>query len=171
MGNKRSGSSLLVTLLNLHPRVFMTYESDVIWILYQARNGMPSQYRCYPWDGPLGMEATLKACHHTLLTSLYSSQGEKAIATTFFRIQEHLMQHGSAIQRPQPKTNLAWIGDKKPVQHSDPELGAFLRRHFPEARYIHIVRHPKAVVASMAKAAGNWKRGIPEYWRKKHKKS
>jgi hypothetical protein len=165
MGNKRSGTSLLVTLLNLHPDVFITHETDSVWILYQARNVRPSQYRCYPWDGPLGMNATLQTCHHMLQSYLYGASEEGAIAETFFRVQEHLMRCGSAIQRPYQKNSLAWVGDKKPVQHADPELRSFLRTHFPNARYIHIVRDPRAVVASMIEAAKQWKQGVPQYWK------
>jgi LPS sulfotransferase NodH len=36
MGNKRSGSTLVTDLLNAHPRVFVSHESDVAWLLYQA---------------------------------------------------------------------------------------------------------------------------------------
>jgi hypothetical protein len=35
IGSKRSGTSLLVSLLNQHPRVLVTHESDLVWILYQ----------------------------------------------------------------------------------------------------------------------------------------
>lgn len=168
MGNKRSGSSILVRLLNLHPKVFVSDESDIIWILYQARNGKPAQYTCYPWDDSVGMEATLAACHEILEDSLYKSPGQEAIAMTFLRVQAHIMKYGSAKQppHPHPKSELAWIGDKKPVQHSDPELRAFLHSHFPNARYIHIVRHPRAVVASKIKAAKSWGGIAPQYWEK-----
>src|SRR5947209_8001096 len=55
MGNKRSGTSLLVRLLNLHPEVFASHESDILWILFQARKEWPEKFECHPWDGPLGM--------------------------------------------------------------------------------------------------------------------
>jgi hypothetical protein len=48
----------------------------------------------------------------------------------------------------QQKTGLRWVGDKKPMQHTDPELLKFLLQHFPEAHFLHIVRHPFEVVAS-----------------------
>src|SRR3954454_6758131 len=61
VGNKRSGTSLLVELLNFHPDVFVTPESDIVWILYQMRGGWPETFQCYPWDGPAGMNRTLEA--------------------------------------------------------------------------------------------------------------
>jgi hypothetical protein len=44
---------------------------------------------------------------------------------------------------------LAIIGDKKPVQQSAPELMTFTLSHWPTARFLHIPRHPTAVVNSM----------------------
>ena len=43
------------------------------------------------------------------------------------------------------------LGESAPIklqQHTDPELLKFLLQHFPEARFLHIVRHPFEVVAS-----------------------
>ena len=60
---------------------------------------------------------------------------------------------------------MRWIGDKKPVQQCDPQLMPFLIEHFPDARLIHIVRHPWAVTASMESAAENWDKGVPDYWK------
>ena len=164
IGNKRSGTSLLTTLLNLHPNVFVTHESDAIWILYQARNGIPSQYECYPWDDPVGMEATLEACQSVLHSYLHGIASKKTFLDAFHIIEKHLMQHGSAIQKPYNKSDLVWIGDQKPVQHGDPAIRPFLWEYFPEAHYIHIVRHPRAVVASKVKA-GLIMKQCPPYWR------
>jgi hypothetical protein len=51
---------------------------------------------------------------------------------------------------------LALIGDKKPVQQADPYIFAFALKQWPDARFIHIPRHPKAAVASMQdQAAGS----------------
>jgi hypothetical protein len=44
IGNKRSGSSYLTTLLNRIPEVFCTNESDVAWLLYQMdRHGFTNE--------------------------------------------------------------------------------------------------------------------------------
>lgn len=44
IGNKRSGSTLMTDLPNVHPRVFVSHESDIAWILYQAREGWPDAF-------------------------------------------------------------------------------------------------------------------------------
>jgi hypothetical protein len=62
------------------------------------------------------------------------------------------------------KDELAWIGDKKHAQHLDPEVRHFLQQQFPEARYIHVIRHPQSVVASTVEAARTWSE-TPEYFK------
>ncbi|HWM93325.1 MAG TPA: sulfotransferase [Thermoanaerobaculia bacterium] len=164
IGNKRSGSSLLARLLSLHPGVRVTHESDIAWILYQARNGWPRRFRCYPWDGPLGMRATLRSCRSLLRSALAAGEETSAV---FRRVQSALAGLPGLPELPEetpPVETLAWLGDKKPVQHADPRVHAFLRARFPGARYIHLVRHPRAVVASMIEAAGRWQ-VAPGWWK------
>jgi len=72
---------------------------------------------------------------------------------------------GNRIRRWLRKRRLRWLGDKKPVQHCDPDIRAFLKQHFPSAHYLHIVRDPATVVASMMAAANTWSAGVPDYWR------
>ena len=154
LGNKRSGSSLLARLLSLHPAVRVTHESDLAWILYQARNGWPRRFRCHPWDGPLGMRATLRSCGDLLRSAVETGEETSAV---FFRVQSALAGV--------PAEPLAWLGDKKPVKHADPRVHAFLRDRFPDARHVHLVRHPRAVVASMIEAAGRWQ-VAPAWWKR-----
>ena len=162
IGNKRSGTSLMVRLLNSHPRIFVTKESDVIWLLYQARENWPERFTCYRWDGPLGLRATLEACKQMLDAERHQAIGNPA--ELYRRMQLHRMKGGSRLHRWLGKRRLKWLGDKKPVQQCDPDIRLYLREIFPQARYLHIVRHPGAVVASMVSAAQNWAEGVPDYW-------
>jgi len=57
-GNKRSGSTLMVRLLNLHPEVLVTHEADTSWIVYQMVKQM--NFEGYPLDGNGRMRITLK---------------------------------------------------------------------------------------------------------------
>lgn len=165
VGNKRSGTSLVVRLLNLHPRLFISHESDIIWILYQSRRWRPIRYRCYKWDGPVGMQATLAACRSIIKKNLKGWVTQEALIRTFYDVQQHLMLHGSGVQQPYQKSDLLWIGDKKPVQQADPVIHSFTAELFPDARYLHLVRHPRSVVASMEQAAATWD-VVPNYWKK-----
>lgn len=154
LGNKRSGTSHLTSLLNAHPQIFISSESDVVWLLYQVEHGLP--FACYEFDGPIGMQATLAACRHII-------ERPAAVRQKYFEVQRHLRTHGSSLQAVVDKPHLHWVGDKKPVQAADPKLHNFIRAHMPDAAFIHLVRHPRAVVGSMLAAGRSWAK--VDYWR------
>jgi hypothetical protein len=139
IGNKRSGTTQIVKLLNLHPQVFVSHESDIIWILYQFYNRLP--YRAYSQDSDLGMQDALMRSGHLL------DKGKSPVEN-YFAFQQHLMESGSSWLPPMKKRELLWIGDKKPFQNADPEQTAFILDHFGEAHFIHLIRHPFNVAAS-----------------------
>ena len=139
IGNKRSGTSQLVRVLNLHPQIFVSHESDIAWILFQFHGGQP--FRAHPWDSDRGMKLTLKSAGHLL-------RREASPMGNFNAVQMSVMEKGNPWLPGQKKSGLKWIGDKKPMQHTDPELLKFLLEHFPRAHFLHIVRHPFEVVAS-----------------------
>ena len=58
-GNKRSGTSLLCKILNTHPGMYISFESDVIWIIWQMMRGK-EEFSRYPWDGDVGLKNTLE---------------------------------------------------------------------------------------------------------------
>jgi hypothetical protein len=142
VGNKRSGTSQLVRVLNLHPRVFVSHESDILWILYQFHQDQA--FRQHPWDSDRGMRQTLEECGRQL-------RREQSPWENFLAVQQQLMEKGTPFLPPQRKSDLLWIGDKKPFQHTDPQLLAFISENFPDAHFLHIVRHPFAVAASSAR--------------------
>lgn len=139
VGNKRSGTSHLVRLLNLHPQVFVSHESDVVWALYQFSHNQP--FHAHPWDSDRGLRHTLESCGDLF-------RRERSPRENLLAIQQRLMETGTPFLPPQTKTELLWIGDKKPFQHADPRLVAFILEHFPDAHFLHIVRHPFAVAMS-----------------------
>lgn len=139
IGNKRSGTSQLVRLLNLHPQVFISHESDVVWILYQFHNDQ--SFRGHPSDSDKGMLLTLEHCSDLLLR-------DRSPWENFLAVQRRVMEQGTPWLPPVNKQELCWIGDKKPFQQADPQLSSFILENFPEAHFLHIVRHPFAVAAS-----------------------
>lgn len=171
IGNKRCGTTLMVNLLNLHPNVFISHESDVmrvLWWMYKTASAPPK----YAWDGGLGVSITLKECGRILekYATLIDKNPSHYIPAAFWCVTEYLMMNGSEIQRKYDKTDLRAIGDKKPVQYCDPKFRSFVKTHFPDAHYLHMVRDPRAVVASMVAAAkraidAGDTRGLPVYWR------
>ena len=139
VGNKRSGTSQLVRVLNLHPQVFVSHESDIIWALWQFARGEP--FQAHPWDSDVGLRHTLETCGHLF-------RREQSPCENFLAVQQRLMEIGTPFLPPQKKTEVLWIGDKKPFQHTDPQVLDFIIEHFPDAHFLHIVRHPFAVAMS-----------------------
>ena len=147
IGSKRSGTSLLVRILNRHPRIFVTHESDLIWILYNKACGKPAQP--YFWDGEAGWRATMAACGSLFAQKWAALSATHTISDLFFEMTRHLMRNGSEVQDPHPnKTDLLWMGDKKPRQCGDPYVFSFIEKHFSRPRYLHLVRHPRAHISS-----------------------
>jgi hypothetical protein len=165
VGNKRSGSTLLVNMLNEHPEVGVTHESDIVWTLFQCQSGVPHEFRCFPLDAPRGMDALLEAFGDSIKELLGAGVNATSIARAFFEIQRQVIERGTSIHVPlKSAEGLLWIGDKKPVQHAFPEINDFVWRHFPDARFIHVIRHPQAAVASKMEAARTWP-VVPRYWK------
>jgi hypothetical protein len=164
VGNKRSGSTLLVNMLNDHPDVCITHESDIIWTLYQCRDGMPKQFRSFEFDAPRGMNALLNSFGPMIGELLRETPSPAQWTNAFFEIQRRVIELGTAVHVTlKTAKGLKWIGDKKPVQHASPEISAFILSNFTDARFVHIVRHPAAVVASQQEAARTWP-VTPQYW-------
>jgi hypothetical protein len=165
VGNKRSGSTLLVNMLNEHPEVCVTHESDIIWTLYQCRLGIPQSFRSFPLDAPRGMEALLDSYGSVLNELLRPLPSAQRLTEAFFDVQRRVIEQGTAVHVPLKKAEgLAWIGDKKPLQHASPEIRDFILSLFPDAHFVHIIRHPAAVVASKQEAARTWAI-VPRHWK------
>ncbi|MDY6991697.1 MAG: sulfotransferase [Pseudomonadota bacterium] len=153
IGNKRSGSTQLVKLLNLHPNVFVSDEADTIWILYRFHHHL--EMIPYPGDTALGINHTLKNYGHLL------SQ-EQSPLENFFTLQKALMTGGGIKLPPMHKEKLLWLGDKKPFQQIDPEIVPFLKQNFPHSKFIHLIRHPFPVVNSSKLFIGDLWKGLSE---------
>jgi len=164
VGNKRAGTTLMVNLLNSHPRVLVTHEADLVWIVHQAARGV-DPIGPYPRDDAKGLSATIEACRD-VLAAFGPPSGPAGCAELFHLLLEHINRHGRpGWDPPAGKLDLAWAGDKKPVQQCDPALVDFILRTFPDARFLHLVRDPRYAAASMMEAAANWdEASVPEYW-------
>lgn len=153
VGNKRSGSTHFMHLLNLHPNIFVSNESDIIWILYRFHHNL--EIITYPWDTPVGLNRTLEK-----YTQLLSK--DKTPFENFVTIQTAVMKDGVIGQPPLHKDHLLWIGDQKPFQQIDPDILPFIKANFPGAKFLHLIRHPFPVIRSSkvfveAKAGELWK--------------
>jgi len=145
VGNKRSGSTHIMRLLNLHPKIFISNESDIIWILYNFHRG--KEIERYPYDSPGGMNAALKVARDVL-------DAKASVVENYENFQRKLMETGFLKMEPTQKSKLEYIGDQKPYQNIDPEMLPFILEHFPDAKFLHILRHPFEVIPSSMKFGG-----------------
>jgi hypothetical protein len=150
MGNKRSGTTLLTTLLNCHPKLWVGTEKDIIWILYQCQVGDCWRFAPYEWDTPYSMWQTLHENFGKIANIRRAGDRREAIVDAFYSLAK--------------ESQLEWAGDKKPVQHADPAIHSFIRTHFPDARFLHIVRHPRACVGSMMRVVQSYAIGPRFYY-------
>lgn len=135
-GNKRSGSTHLMRLLNLHPQVHVTNESDVLWILHQYHALKTSSFQCYHIDGDVGMLRALEV-------------GAEALSKTrnaydnFIAFQEKVFERENKSEKK--FEGLRYVGDQKPHQNADRNLLSTLIKDMPsdaKLKVIHLYRHP-----------------------------
>ena len=169
--------------------MFCTNESDIAWLLYQVDKGSPTLTF---EEIQMGAEMTLKPfVRHPLdigsagavhtLRAIDFYHGEEAFyqgtwRTRFEAIQHmefnHIVQdlskrpYARAIQKDAQRKDwdsLAVLGDKMPTQAADPDIFNWWVNHFPETKFIHIVRDPRRVIPSMMKLGYNtwWRGGDP----------
>jgi hypothetical protein len=166
IGSKRSGSTLLVNMLNEHPKIGVTHESDIVWALFQAKDSFPQEFQCFELDAPRGLRALLNAYRETMKSSLGKARpSEDDLRTTFFEIQRKVIESGTEMHIPlKAAEGLQWVGDKKPVQQAFPAVRGFIEAIFPDALFIHLIRSPHAVIGSQMSAAATWP-VVPSYWK------
>lgn len=143
-------------LLNLHEQVFVSNESDIVWILFNFHQGR--EISDYPYDSPSGMHESLRLASQTL-------NKDSSVEENFTRFQTHLMATGFLKMPPTHKKDLAYIGDQKPYQNVDPDILPFVMANFKRPKFIHILRHPFEVVESSMKFMGGtgiWEKMSPE---------
>jgi hypothetical protein len=110
------------------------------------------------------MTRTLRICGDLIEWTAGQNVNSDQVYRTFVAVQKRLME----VTRPRElgdleRSALSWLGDKKPVQHADPHMQQFISKHFHKPKFIHLIRHPRIVVASMAAAGRSW--GRVQHWR------
>jgi hypothetical protein len=132
VGNKRSGTTHLMRLLNFDSRIHISNESDLIWILFSLYN--KESITRYPLDSPKAFNRTMKI-----------------VGNTLDKLEEPEDQFARLIQMVEPTIfpeNLQILGDQKMFQHADPKVVEFIIKNFNQPHFIHIYRHPAKVLRS-----------------------
>jgi len=147
VGVGRSGTSLLQSMLNAHPRICFPPETSFIrrFLVTDSLRRMweddpGSVAKVLGDDELIGRLALDEGAIDSILSSL---GGAFSVVELYVRLLE-------AYAAEAGKADAAWIGDKDP---RSVEYLPLIHRCFPEARILHIIRDPRDVLASKKKAA------------------
>ena len=148
VGSRRSGTTLVCHIINSHPNLYTPFERYIAWILYGIKTDRAIST---PPCGALApMLITLEQSGNAFLNFIQSDKGGAAASTAFFEaINSCRMRRGNGKWR----TDLVAIGEKNPPEYAAPKMQKFILDMLPEARFIHVVRHPAAVVGSKMRFA------------------
>lgn len=132
-GSKRSGSTHLMKLMNLHPEVYISNEADVLWVLYQFYKGQ--EFKGYHLDGDKSINRSLAIAKNVLDIN-------KPVLDNFYAYQMAVMAHDFGDRKA--AEGLSCVGDQAPYQHIDADILKFFVSSCPGVRikYIHLYRHP-----------------------------
>lgn len=148
IGTKRTGSSLMVKLLDKHPKISMRGEMDAIWLAYQISQGKPfGQLKKHPQDGGHGLRGT-KGKEREFLKAFIAKNNfdDDAMRGLIFDL----------LERRRDVKNAIYIGEKKPIQLTTPKVYHFVVRLFPDVKFLHLIRHPKCVCRDNHHAWKTW---------------
>ncbi len=135
----RSGTTLLRVMLAGHPRLFAASELQLLGFetLQERKAAFAGKYS-------LWLEGTLR-----VLMELHHCDAEAAA-----RMMEEWEQRNASTQAfygwLQRGLGDRWLVDKSPSYALDPEALRRAERDFESPRYIHLVRHPAAMIRSFA---------------------
>lgn len=140
VGNKRCGTTALVNALNQHPDVFITQESDLLWLLYSK--AVSGRFEYFPKDGIDGAGNTLIQAADILESGL-SPRGKFDSATI------HLLREGTPYTIADKEKQPTVLGDKKP-ESTTVALRWAVKNGFADAKVIHLTRHPDEFIKSVS---------------------
>lgn len=145
VGNRRSGTTIMCHILNRHPDVYVNFERYALWILYQmVEEDRLDGFRKYPTLVPEPMWITMGTAWKEIV-SLISSQPVTydEARDGFFSIMYSCMRKRVDGKDKNPKL----IGEKNPEIANEP-MRSFVHKVLPDAKYIHMVRHPMNCIKS-----------------------
>jgi len=147
IGCRRSGTTALRRILNAHPKVYCSFESGIMYILKNMYDGgnVDSAWRSVSnWAHT---DQTFRYARDVFVDYAMCDKGLSATRSAFFRAIDFCIAGMTKYEGDQSGEFLA-IGEKDPAEYSDPDMNKFLLRVHPDAKFIHLVRHPHGFARS-----------------------
>jgi hypothetical protein len=114
-----------------------------MWLLYCIKT--TATIKAPPGGALAPMLVTLEQSGGAFLSYLQSDRGVESTRAAFFDAMNNCrMRRGTGKWRKE----LVAIGEKNPPEYTAPAMQDFILEAFPESKFIHVVRHPVAVVHS-----------------------
>ena len=172
LGSHKSGSSLIRSLLDNHPQLFVIptethyFQYTGHWVDYRLRYALPKHMNKQALLDSLIKLVERKNKHadpyaDSVLTGKFNVQKFKnSLTSSPLESPKELFEsyikalHISLVERELPE-NLHFV--EKSVENA--EFAVFLQQMFPSCRFIHIVRNPYASLVAIRKA--KTKKGYP----------
>lgn len=151
IGQRKSGTTIFVRAFNRNPEVFCAFERNIMWLLYvmSRDGGVYDFFTGHPVDDRGKLWWTLGHYPEKFLFMERDGITQEKMRQVFFDITwAWAKEYWSRKDTPAP----LWIGEKNPEEACVPEVAEFTRELFPEAKYLHVVRHPYATVGSQMRA-------------------
>jgi hypothetical protein len=146
VGMPRSGTTWLAWLLAQHPSIATLHQSGLFYAFDHLRKWWKRDVRFSRWSWQAGEPPPPES-----LYEVSTSAGELTDAALHAYCR-HVAAH--IYGQLAPRT-----GGPKVVVEQTPEhlaLAPFIASVFPEARFLHLVRDPRAVYVSMREAVASW---------------
>lgn len=135
-------------VINQHRRIFMSSEADTLWYLFSG--GVDTAHKD---DDAVTLTEGLGTSTRALQKEAFLNHDELngTVRDNFFKDILHVKDYGIFNRQDAypEKTELLWVGDKKPAQTTDPQMRPWIESNFPDAKHIHLVRNPIRCIASM----------------------
>jgi hypothetical protein len=149
----------------MHPNLYTPFERYIMWIIkwvvdHGTGNGLTA-----PAHGVFDpMWITLSQSGWAFFNFERSARTLEDSRKAFFEsIEGCRMSRGKGVWR----TDLVAIGEKNPPEYAEPSMFDFIMKVHPDAKFIHLVRHPKAVALSrmgFEERYGDRTPIVPWYW-------
>lgn len=151
LGNRRSGTTMMCHLLNRHPNVYVAFERYIMWMLRHIYlTGRADAFYAPPQGVPYPMWITLGVTYKEFGLADRDTTLE-GLRKSFYSIVTKWIG-----TRHDGNKDLIWVGEKNPPEYSWPTVFNFIMKVHPDAKFMHVVRHPRNCVGSKFKCNKHW---------------
>jgi len=139
---------MLRYVLNQHPQIYCSFESGIMLILREIAFGKTTDAAEAVVKGP-HVHLTFSYAKDAFRRYENTEKSGKDTRSAFYEVLNLCRENRSGMAgEGGEKRDLAAVGEKNPFEHANPPMNGFIRDVHPDAKFIHLVRHPVAFAKS-----------------------